>query len=126
MHYLSSYHVPPVVFREDLHELCVCVPVLGEHSQGRRGGEPLHTANCSQLSEQCNERVRDEPRPDKRQRPQICHPQSQGDSPNYTYAQKVPLEVKKECCHPTHKPPLESILAKRHMGIQGKTMRVTK
>ena len=55
MHYLSSYHVPPVVFREDLHELCVCVPVLGEHSQGRRGGEPLHTANCSQLSEQCNE-----------------------------------------------------------------------
>ena len=38
---------------------------------------------------------------------------------------KFPWRSKKECCHPTHKPLLESILAKRHMGIQGKTMRVT-
>ena len=38
---------------------------------------------------------------------------------------KFPWRSKGECCHPTHKPLLEPILAKRHMCMQGRTMRVT-
>ena len=42
--------------------------------------------------------------------------------PTIHMLRKLPWRSKRECCHPAHKPLLESTLAKRHMCMQGRTV----